>query len=153
MGNFFGSIYCSWFEDFFGYDLAQFLWGIASPVATTNQFISIGLSMFGISLGMVLLYYYAVNHPAISHWWGWGIFLFVNALINFIVGWQWVLKEYYEGLMYQINQVTGLQEPLNITTSNIVCFGVTNMLLSIIAFVIFSLIFKWWSNNCSNSPF
>ena len=38
MGQFFGSIYC-WFEDFFGLELANYMWGLASPEQTTNLFI------------------------------------------------------------------------------------------------------------------
>ena len=87
MGEFFGSIYC-WFEEFFGLDLANYLWGEASPQSQTNAFIGIGLTMLGISLGVVLIYYYAVNHPRLNNWWGWGIFLLINAVINFIVGWR-----------------------------------------------------------------
>ena len=30
MGEFFGSIYC-WFEEFFGLDLANYLWGESAP--------------------------------------------------------------------------------------------------------------------------
>ena len=152
MGDFFGSIYC-WFEDFFGLELADYLWGQSSPDAPTNQFIGIGFTMLGISLAMVLIYYYAVNHPRLNNWWGWGIFLVVNSIINFIVGWQWVLSDYYNGTMFRINPATNLQEPLNIGPSEIACFGVSNMFLSIIAFIIFSFIVKWWSTNCSRAPF
>ena len=56
MDNLFGSIYC-WFESLFGLTLADYLWGLSSPLSTTNQFISVGLWMFGISLVIVLLYY------------------------------------------------------------------------------------------------
>ena len=103
MGEFFGSIYC-WFEDFFGLELAEYMWGSSSPISPNNSFIGIGFAMFGISLAMVLVYYYAVN-------------------------------------------------PLNIGESEILCFGVSNMILSILAFIIFSFIFKWWSTNCSRAPF
>lgn len=151
MGDFFGSIYC-WFEDFFGLELADYLWGQSSP-GTTNQFIGIGFSMLGISFAMVMVYYYAVNHPKLNNWWGWVIFLTINAIINFFVGWQWVLADYYNGMMYCINPATNLQEPLNIEPSQIVCFGVSNMILSIIAFIIFSFIVKWRSTNCSRAPF
>ncbi len=151
MGQFFGSIYC-WFEDFFGLDLANYLWGIASSVSDTNLFIGIGLTMFGISLGVVLLFYYVVNHPQLNNWWGWGIFLAVNAVINFIVGWQWVLDDYYADKMVTIDPYTNLQTPLNIGTSEILYFGVSNMLLSILVFIVFSFIFKWWSRNCPNAP-
>lgn len=152
MGEFFGSIYC-WFEDFFGLELAEYLWGNSSPLSDTNSFIGIGLSMFIISLVMVLIYYYVVNHPRLNHWWGWGIFLVTNAVINFIVGWQWVLKDYYDGKMVTIDPATNLQTPLNIGESEILYFGVSNMLLSVMIYIIFSFIFKWWSSNCSRAPF
>lgn len=152
IGEFFGSIYC-WFEDFFGLELAEYLWGTSSPLSGTNSFIGIGLSMFVISLAMVLIYYYAINHPWLNHWWGWGIFLVVNAIINFIVGWQWVLKDYYSGKMVTLDPSNNLQIPLNIGESEILCFGISNMLLSVLAFIIFSFIFKWWSSNCSRAPF
>lgn len=113
MGNFFGSIYCI-FEDFFGEELANYLWGQLSPESTTNSFIPIGLWMLGISLAMTLIYYYAVNHPKLNNWWGWGIFLLANGLINFIVGWQMVLADYYEDKMVGVDAATNMLEPLNI---------------------------------------
>lgn len=151
MGDFFGSIYCI-FEDFFGLELANYLWGESSPDSPTNSFIGIGMWMLGISLAVTLIYYYAIDHPKLANWWGWGIFLIINAIINFIVGWQIVLKDYYEGLMVTNDITTGMKVPLNISESEILCFGVSNMLLSIAAFIIFSFIFKWWSRNCSHAP-
>lgn len=152
MGDFFGSLYCI-FEDFFGLELANYLWGQASPESTTNSFIGIGLWMLGISLVVAIIYYYAIDQPKLDTWWGWGIFLVVNAIINFIVGWQIVLRDYYNGFMVGIDASTNMTVPLDISESNIICFGVSNMFLSIVAFIIFSFIVKWWSNNCSNAPF
>lgn len=153
MGAFFGTMYCWLFEDFFGLELADYLWGISSPKSQINSFIGIGWTMLGISLAFVLIYYYVVNHPRLNNWWGWGIFLVANAITNFMVGWQWVLKDYYQGKMITIDPATNLEIELNIGESNILCFGVSNMFLPILAFFIFTLIFKWWSNNCSNTPF
>ena len=152
MGEFFGSIYC-WCEEFFGIELANYLWGESSLLAQTNSFIGIGWSMFGISFAMVLIYYYVINHPQLNHWWGWIIFLVINGIINFIVGWQWVLKDYYDGKMITIDPATNLQMPLNIGESEIIYFGVSNMFISVIAFIVFSFILKWWSTNCSRAPF
>ena len=152
MGEFFGSIYC-WFEEFFGIELANYLWGESSLLSQTNSFIGIGWSMFGISFAMVLIYYYVINHPQLNHWWGWIIFLVINGIINFIVGWQWVLKDYYDGKMITIDPATNLQMPLNIGESEIIYFGVYNMFISVIAFIVFSFILKWWSTNCSRAPF
>ncbi|OUP32828.1 hypothetical protein B5F24_13115 [Bacteroides clarus] len=152
MGEFFGSIYC-WFEEFFGIELANYLWGESSLLSQTNSFIGIGWSMFGISFAMTLIYYYVINHPQLNHWWGWIIFLVINGIINFIVGWQWVLKDYYDGKMITIDPATNLQMPLNIGESEIIYFGVSNMFISVIAFIVFSFILKWWSTNCSRAPF
>lgn len=152
MGEFFGSIYC-WFEEFFGIELANYLWGESSLLSQTNSFIGIGWSMFGISFAMVLIYYYVINHPQLNHWWGWIIFLVINGIINFIVGWLWVLKDYYDGKMITIDPATNLQMPLNIGESEIIYFGVSNMFISVIAFIVFSFILKWWSTNCSRAPF
>ncbi len=152
MGTFFGSLYC-WFEDFIGLELADYLWGLSSPESQINSFIGIGWTMLGISLAFVLVYYYVLDHPKLSNWWGWGIFLVANAITNFVVGWQWVLKDYYQGKMITIDPATNLKIDLNIGESEILCFGASNMFLSILAFFIFSLIFKWWSNNSSHAPF
>ena len=152
MGEFFGSIYC-WFEEFFGIELANYLWGESSLLSQTNSFIGIGWSMFGISFAMVLIYYYVINHPQLNHWWGGIIFLVINGIINFIVGWQWVLKDYYDGKMITIDPATNLQMPLNIGESEIIYFGVSNMFISVIVFIVFSFILKWWSTNCSRAPF
>lgn len=152
MGQFFGSIYC-WLDQFFGLELADYLWGLTSPYQQGNMFIGIGLSMLGITLLMAVVYYYALDHPRLTSWWGWGIFLAVNAIINFIVGWQWVLKDYYAGKMVGRNPITGKLEDLLISESDVLAFGVTNMLDAIIVFFIVSCMIKWWSTNCSHAPF
>lgn len=152
MGELFGDLYC-WLEEFFGLELADYLWGLSSPQQTGNMFIGIGLSMLCISFILVIVYYYILNHPRLNNWWGWSIFLAINAFINFVVGWQWVLKDYYDGLMVKISPETGKEVDLPIYESDILAFGVTNMINSIIAFIIFSYIIKWWSTNCSRAPF
>ena len=152
MGEFFGSIYC-WLEDFFGIELANYLWGEASPEQLSNMYIGIGLSMLCISLFVAVCYYYIVNHPRLNNWWGWMIFWGVNAIINFIVAWQWILQDYYDGLMVKKSAATGKMVDLPINVSDIIAFGVTNMIDAMIAFIVFSYIIKWWSTNCSRAPF
>lgn len=152
MGEFFGSVYC-WLEDFFGIELADYLWGDVSPEQTSNMFIGIGLSMLCVSFAVAVCYYYIVNHPRLNNWWGWLIFLGINAIVNLVVGWQWVLKDYYAGLMVKKEVSTGKMVDLSIYPNDILAFGVTNMLDAIIAFVLFSYIIKWWSTNCSRAPF
>jgi hypothetical protein len=152
MGELFGDLYC-WLEDFFGLELADYLWGLSSPQQTGNMYIGIGMTMLCISFLATIAYYYLLNHPRLNNWWGWSIFLAFNAVLNFVVGWQWVLKDYYDGLMVKISSETGKEIDLPIYESDILAFGVTNMIDSIIAFIVFSYIIKWWSSNCSRAPF
>lgn len=152
MGELFGSIYC-WLEDFFGLPLADYLWGTSSPEQMSNMFIGIGLSMLFISLFVCVCYYYIIDHPRLGNWWGWLIFAVFNAAINFVVGWQWVLKDYYNGLMVKIDPATGKTVDLPIYPSDIMAFGITNMINALIAFLIFSYIIKWWSRNVHHAPF
>ena len=117
------------------------------------MYIGIGLSMLCISLAITICYYYVVNHPRLNNWWGWLIFWGVNAVVNFVVGWQWVLKDYYAGLMVKKSASTGEVVDLAIYPDDILAFGVTNMIDAMLAFILFSYIFKWWSTNCSRAPF
>ena len=152
MGEFFGSIYC-WLEDFFGLPLANYLWGTSSPQQLSNMFIGIGMTMLGVSLALAVVYYYVVNHPRLNNWWGWLIFWAFNAAVNFVIGWQWVLKDYYDGLMVKQDPATGKMIDLPINISDILAFGMTNMIDAMITFLVFSYIIKWWSTNCSRAPF
>lgn len=65
MGEIFGSLYSSIFEDFYGLDLANYLWGTTSENGT-NQYIGIGLWMLCISLLVAVVFYYVVNHPKLD---------------------------------------------------------------------------------------
>ena len=135
MGEFFGSMYCV-FEELFGLELAEYLWGNSSPVSINNQFIAIGFWMLGIALSIAIVYYYVINHPRLCNWWGWSIFAVLTLVINFIVGWQWVLKDLYEGKMIKIDPVTNQEVPLDIFETDCIYFGFSNMILSFVAFFI-----------------
>ena len=152
MGEFFGSMYCV-FEDLFGLELADYLWGNSSPISINNQFIAIGFWMLGIALSIAIVYYYVINHPRLCNWWGWSIFAVLTLVINFIVGWQWVLKDLYEGKMIKIDPVTNLEVPLDIFETDCIYFGFSNMILSFVAFFIISCSIKWWSSTCASAPF
>ena len=152
MGEIFGKMYCFLFEDFFGLDLAQYLWGGVSPYSENNSYIGLGLAMLGITAAMIVLFYYILDLPKLAKWWGWAIFLGGNAVINFFVGWQMVLSDFYGGKMVAVDQASGAEEAMKISESNILCFGIANMLLAIFWFIVFTFLFKWWSTNCKHAP-
>jgi hypothetical protein len=143
MGGIFGDIYCFFFEDFFGLDLANYLWGGTDGNPDTNLFIGFGIGMLCVSLLLAIIYYYVLNHPKFAKWWGWTIVLGINAVINFIVGWHFTLSDFYDGKM----------DSLDVGEGNCFNFGITNAILSIVAFFIISMIIKWKSSNCAHCPF
>lgn len=88
-----------------------------------------------------------------AKWWGWLVFWGANAVVNFLVGWQWVLRHYYLGYMIGIDPSTKKEYDLNISYGDMLCFGFANMLLAALVFIMLSLLMKWWSKNSSNAPF
>ena len=67
MDQIFRSIYLPIFQDMFGMSLSDYLAGFSSD---TNLLIPIGIVMIGISAFVAILYYYIVNKPKLSLWWG-----------------------------------------------------------------------------------
>lgn len=151
MGNFFGSLYCI-FEDFFGYDLANYMWGQTADQQTSNLFIGIGYWLLGISFFVAIVFYYAINKPSFGNIWAWLVVCIINAVANFFMGYYWTVSDLYEGLMMATNPQTGIQEQLPIGQSNCLCFGVSNAIISVFVFFIISLIIKNGSH-AKNAPF
>ena len=146
MDQIFRSIYLPIFQDMFGMSLSDYLAGFSSD---TNLLIPIGIVMIGISAFVTILYYYIVNKPKLSLWWGWLIFLGINFIINFFVGWQWVqqhLNDNWPNLYEDSDAVEAVIE-------NVLLFGLSNALISIVCFFVISMLVKWGSKNCSHSPF
>ena len=58
------------------------------------------------------------------------------------------------GFKYTVQKEPTLYDiDLDIFPSDIIAFGVTNMINAMIVFFVFSYIIKWWSTNCSRAPF
>jgi|LAHS01.1.fsa_nt_gb hypothetical protein len=148
MGEFFGSIYTSLFEDWYGQELANYLWGQASPSQQGNMFITFGIEMIIVSLVVAVLYYYVIDRPRWAHWWGWCCALVVNAALCFVIGWQRTLSDFDAGLMMNADQ-----QPLNIGPTECLAFGGTNAIIAMITFFIVSMIVKWKSASSAHVPF
>ena len=152
MGNFIGSVYCI-FESLFGSELANYLWGNASPEQTDNLYVTIGLSMFVISIVFAFLFYKIVDHPQFNTKLAWGISAIVNSLINFFVAFIMLLSHESQGLMYEINPATQLQESLCIDHGDFIAFGVSNFIIAAVIYFVISLLMKRLSTNCWTVPF
>lgn len=110
-----------------------------------NQFPSIFLSTLGIALGMFLIYYYFANSPRFNRWWNWLIELAVVAISSFEYGCLVVNMDIRSG-----NIAPSIVSYIGST--NALMFGIYNMLLASLMFVLFSLLFRHWSKNCKHSP-
>jgi hypothetical protein len=159
MDKFLGHIYC-WFENLFGQNLAEHLWGYdcsTQDYTNQNQFNTIGLLTLGITAFLVIFYYYILNHPRFSKWWSWLIILGFNSVISLFVGFGITNSDLLNGtisecLLYVRNENGDIIQTL-IGESNCWGFGAANMFVSILFFVVLSFCFKWRSSNCKRSPF
>lgn len=163
MDEILGKIYCL-FEGVFGQYLAEYLWGYNCQTGVYDGrilFNTIGIITISISLLFVLAYYYLplllFDHPRSNRWWNWVIILFVSSTINFFIASIWIKNDFLDGnigdcLMYTRDEGGEIISQL-IYKSDCWMFGLTNFIISIMVFVLGSLIFKWWSTNCKHSPF
>ena len=159
MSEILGKIYCM-FESLFGRYLGEYLWGYNCNTQTYdghNLFNNIGLMALLISLALVLLYYYAINHTRFSQWWHWTIVLLISGGINFLLAYSWINNDFVNGnigdcLKYLRDDEDNIKSQL-IYQNDCLMFGLSNFFVSIIFFIVFSFMFKWWSSNCKHSPF
>lgn len=160
MGDFFGTLYTMLgFDGIYGSgegELADYLWGQASSVMTSNQFPIIGFLTILIAGIVAVLYYYGLGTFMQKPSWGnkltWFIALAIVALGTFLLGWQWTLSDLYAGRMVTEDQVTGAQTDLPIDGFNCLAFGFVNLLIGVFWFVVLSFLIKWGSRDYSRIP-
>ncbi|MCB2409321.1 hypothetical protein [Hymenobacter lucidus] len=110
-----------------------------TPVYREVIFPNVGLLTIGLSLAMVLIFYYLINKAMgvatfnkVRHW---VIFLIINALLAFIIGiWQ-----------------TSSQEVAS--HSYVYWMSTWNAILGLFWFFLFSVLLKRGSTNASTTPF
>jgi hypothetical protein len=96
-----------------------------------NMFAAIACFMMCLSITTTLAYYYIVDHPKLANFPGWLMFLCICIVVNAFSGWLWVK---------------------NLEIGCSLGFGIANGLLSIPAYIIFSLLCKWHSHHCAKVP-
>lgn len=159
MENLLGQIYC-WFQSFYGQDLSYYLWGYdpgTEAYTNPNIYNFVGLITLVVSLVLVVVFYYIINHPRLCKWWSWLIALGINGVIALFVGYGIVMSKYVNGyihdtLMYQ-RDADGNIISILIGESNCWGFGIANMFVAMIAFVLLSFMLKWWSSSAKHVPF
>ena len=154
-----GRIYC-FLESLFGEQLGEYLWGYNCETDDyTNPllFPRIALWTLAISLLIGVLYYYIINNTRFNRWWSWLITLFSNSLICFVFTYWWIKEDYLNNLigdcLLYLRDDSGNIIEHYITESNFWGFSLANAIISLFVFFILSMILKWGSRSCRQSPF
>lgn len=140
----------SWLVDMYGSDLDQFLTNSTS--AEGMNYFTIGIVVVLVSLVLPALYYKAIDKPSWNHWWCWLLTLVLTSVINFIYASQTTLQNLYDGYMDVVDESTG-DMVTYVTENNCYMFGVATVILTVIAFCVFSYILHFFSVNVKYSPF
>ena len=159
MADFLGNIY-GWFQSLFGQDLSYYLWGYnpeTGGYTNPNMYNHVGLIAIIVAMVLVLVYYYIINHPRFCKWWSWLLTLILNGLIGLFVGYGIVASKYVNRfiprqLMYQFDADGNVIAYL-IGYQHCWGFGIANMIISTMFFVLFTFMIKWWSSNAKHVPF
>mgnify|MGYP004459468879 FL=1 len=153
MGDKLGAVYSSLFENVYGVDLSDYIWGQSSPVQDANLYANFGFWMLATTVLCGILYYKVFDRYSLSHWWCWLIAMAVPMAFNFFYGYVTLANQYNEGLM-----IDEKQNDLGFTSLDFVNFGLANMLMSVLAFIGFTLIMKVLfkftplQSDCSQAP-
>ncbi len=154
MGEKLGVVYSSLFENWYGVDLSDYIWGISSPVQDANLYASFGWWMLATTLLSGIVYYFVFDRHSLAHWWCWLIAMAVPMVVNFLIGYVTLANQNNEGLM-----IDEKQSDLGFTSLDFINFGISNMLMSVIVFILYTLVvkllFKYTKlqSDCSQAPF
>ena len=148
-----GDFYSSLFENLYGLDLSDYIWGTLSPVQDANLYMNFGLVMLISTFVFGIVYYFVLDRHSWSHWWCWLIAMMIPAVGNFIYGYSVLANQCNEGLM-----IDEKQNDLGFTSLDFANFGLANSLMAIIIFVGFTIIVKILfkltplQSDCSKAP-
>ena len=120
--------------------------GMQDFVAANNQFPTIWLVTFFTALLVFVVYYYILNHPRFNKVWHWLITMAFLAIGIFVWSRGLVMSDIIGVSQHPIDPA------LNVSADNAMMFGVYNAVLSAIFFLFFSIVGRFGSKNCKNSP-
>lgn len=162
MNEFFASIY-SWFCDSanIAFSIMEQKGSVEEENLFPGYFPTIGLTAAAISLLIAFAFYiWPINHPRFKAWWAWLIMLLTNAIINFGLTYAFINQRIKSLLNENIDDITVGESLYDITDPDFsISFSEgfnlawSNICVSIMFFIVASLIFNWFSTNCRLSPF
>lgn len=149
--------------DLYGERLYDYLkgWNCSTESFTDPKLMIIGLTTLIVTLVFVLLYYYVINHPRFANLRSWLIILLLASMTNLFWGFAYTYTKLNNGLIGEclmfLIEYNEAGEEVNrtqvITDSHCWGFGIANMIVGIVFFIILSFGLKWWSRSAKYSPF
>lgn len=127
------------------YELLAYFSNFSDDLYNQNLYITIGLCMVLIPVGILTLYYYAVNSVKFSKWWHWLMLVVILCAINFGISY----RTSYNELSYLYEQ----QNKVLPYTTEFFSFSLINALWTFIVAFVWSMMIKWGSKNCRRTPF
>ncbi len=139
MKDFFNVFFAALYENIPGGYMDDF-----SQILFDNYvYFRVGIWMLITSLIFMVILYYILNSPKLNNWFVWVLFLIANAIINYF----WIGKSLVINIFEQLGLIMNYEEHYFST------FALNNALYSILFFLIFSFSLRYWSRNCSRTPF
>jgi magnesium-transporting ATPase (P-type) len=134
-------------NDFFAnwYELLAYFDGFSDDMYNQNLYITIGLCMTLIPVGILTVYYYAINSVKFGKWWHWLLLVVALCAINFGISY---VTSYNEFLYLYEQQNQSLPY-----TTEFVGFSLINALWVFVVSFVWSMIIKWGSKQCRRTPF
>ncbi|MBP7780678.1 MAG: hypothetical protein KA051_00900 [Paludibacteraceae bacterium] len=156
MGTIFGFLY-GLLKSIFGNDLNEYLKGsYGSGGDDSVTYFGIGLLTFILAAAFSFLYYKfaPVSKSKCGAWVVWGL---ITAAIAGLVAYFWVKGDLDAGRMIQVTDDGTSNLPINV--SNCIFFGVSNVIVSCVFYVLISFVWRLLakhrviSHNAANVPF
>ncbi|ADQ80185.1 membrane protein [Paludibacter propionicigenes WB4] len=134
-------------NDFFAnwYELIDYFPGFSDDMYNQNLYITIGLCMVLIPIGILTIYYYVVDSVKFNKGWYWLILVLILCATNFGIAY---------GISY--NELSYLYEQQNKVmpySTEFVGFSFINAFWTFVVSFVWSMMIKWKSKNCRRTPF
>lgn len=163
MNDFFTTIY-SWFcdsssngaEDTMNvFKIMDAVWDDDTEILS-SAFNSMGMTAAVISVIIAVAFYiWPINHPRFKAWWAWLIMLLTDAFINFGLSFAFLHHRisYINSKEPEALEILTIDDTLSVPLGQWFDLAFANFCVSIMFFIVASLIFNWFSTNCKFSPF
>ena len=129
------------------YELSGQMGGFSDDMLENGIYLHVGVWMLLIPIALLAIYYYVVNSASLNRWWHWLLLVIAIGVVNLIIGYNTAYNEIWD--IYEQQNI----EPGYSVGTNSMTFGLVNAFWSMIVAFVWSMIIKWGSSQCKDTPF